>query len=128
MKFRFWLASVLLLLPFTLVMAEGEGEDEVKVEAIDSSFIPLVKDKPYIFVIHDGKSVKVERVQDPEFQLQGYCEKIYSHHLDLLLDSGAQSLLKSPRSRCAAILLIDCLHFTKAVYFDKCEIPDSEDP
>ncbi|RLA00490.1 MAG: rhodanese-like domain-containing protein [Gammaproteobacteria bacterium] len=69
---RHWLVSALLLAQIGFVGAE----DEVKVEAVgDSSFIPLVKDKPYMFVIHDGNSVKVQRVQDPEYQLQGYFAK-----------------------------------------------------
>ncbi len=72
MEMRYWLAGVLLLAQIGFVGAE----DEVKVEAVGgSNFIPLVKDKPYMFVIHDGNSVKVQRVQDPEYQLQGYFAK-----------------------------------------------------
>ncbi len=33
---------------------------------------PLVQGKPFIFVVHDGKSVKVQRKQDPNYQLEGY--------------------------------------------------------
>ncbi len=35
-------------------------------------FIPLVKGKPYLHVIHDGRSIKVQRVQDTDYELQGY--------------------------------------------------------
>ncbi len=34
--------------------------------------IVLYPEKPYLHVMHDGRSVKVQRVQDPSFQLQGY--------------------------------------------------------
>ena len=37
--------------------------------------VPLVAGKPYLHVIHEGRSVKVERVQDPEFELRGYYAK-----------------------------------------------------
>jgi rhodanese-related sulfurtransferase len=35
-------------------------------------FIPLVEGKPYLHVIHEGRSVKVQRVQDPDYELNGY--------------------------------------------------------
>lgn len=50
------------------------AEDEVKI-AETGYFVPLSKDKPYIHVIHEGRSVKVQRVQDPDYQLQGYFAK-----------------------------------------------------
>ncbi len=34
--------------------------------------IQLSPDKPYIYVIHDGMSVRVQRSQDPNYTLQGY--------------------------------------------------------
>jgi rhodanese-related sulfurtransferase len=37
--------------------------------------VPLVAGKPYLHVLHEGRSVKVERVQDPEFELRGYYAK-----------------------------------------------------
>ena len=40
-----------------------------------SDYIPLAKDKPYLHVIHEGRSVKVQRVQDPDYELQGYFAK-----------------------------------------------------
>jgi rhodanese-related sulfurtransferase len=43
----------------------GEGGD----------FIPLTADKKFLHVLHEGKSVKVQRVQDPDFQLTGYFAK-----------------------------------------------------
>lgn len=41
----------------------------------DPDFIPLVEGKPYLHVLCDGESVKVERVQDPNFELTGYFAK-----------------------------------------------------
>lgn len=37
--------------------------------------IPLVEGKPYLHVIHEGRSVKVQRVQDPDYELKGYFAK-----------------------------------------------------
>lgn len=35
-------------------------------------FIPLVEGKAYLYVIHEGRSIKVQRVQDPDYELKGY--------------------------------------------------------
>lgn len=61
-----------LLLPLLLLntMASASADEVAK-----PSFIPLLADKPYLHVIHQGRSVKVQRVQDPEYQLQGYFAK-----------------------------------------------------
>jgi rhodanese-related sulfurtransferase len=37
--------------------------------------IKLTKDKSYLHVIHEGQSVKVRRVQDPDYALKGYYAK-----------------------------------------------------
>ncbi len=37
--------------------------------------IKLTKDKSYLHVIHEGRSVKIQRVQDPEYVLKGYYAK-----------------------------------------------------
>jgi hypothetical protein len=37
--------------------------------------VPLMEGKPYIHVMHEGRSVRVQRVQDPEFELKGYYAK-----------------------------------------------------
>ena len=50
------------------------AEDKVQVGETDQ-FIPLVAGKPYLHVIHDGRSVKVQRVQDPDYELKGYFAK-----------------------------------------------------
>jgi len=62
--------SSLILFTISPTMAA----DNVKVGKA-THFVPLTKDKPYIHVVHDGRSVKIQRVQDPEYQLQGYFAK-----------------------------------------------------
>ena len=56
---------LLLMLLWGSVVAEEEAVS-------NSSFIPLVEGKPYLHVIHEGRSVKVQRVQDPAYELKGY--------------------------------------------------------
>lgn len=43
--------------------------------SVGGDFIPLVKDKPYLHVVHEGRSIKVQRVQDPDYELKGYFAK-----------------------------------------------------
>ena len=66
------IVTALLLAPFSTVPAEEGGELKV---GGDSGFIPLTRDKPYIYVIHEGSSVKVQRIQDPNYELSGYFAK-----------------------------------------------------
>lgn len=42
---------------------------------LGEDFIPLTKGKPYLHVIHEGRSIKVQRVQDPDYELKGYFAK-----------------------------------------------------
>lgn len=37
--------------------------------------VPLQEGKPYLHVLHDGTSIRVQRIQDPEFELKGYFAK-----------------------------------------------------
>jgi hypothetical protein len=37
--------------------------------------VPLMEGKPYLHVMHEGRSVRVQRVQDPDFELKGYYAK-----------------------------------------------------
>ena len=48
-----------------------QAADQVKVGET-TQLIPLLAGKPYLHVIHDGRSVKVQRVQDPDYELKGY--------------------------------------------------------
>ncbi len=57
-----------------LASAVASAEDQVRVgETVD--VIPLVEGKPYLHVMHEGRSVKVQRVQDPDYELSGYFAK-----------------------------------------------------
>ncbi|RMG34611.1 MAG: rhodanese-like domain-containing protein [Gammaproteobacteria bacterium] len=60
-----------ILFSFLLIVSlvGGASADKLKV---GKDFIPLTKDKPYIYVIHEGRSIRVQRVQDPDYQLKGY--------------------------------------------------------
>ncbi len=55
-----------------LSMAEEDGRVTVGGGA---DFVPLTKDKPYLYVIHEGTSVKIQRIQDPNYELSGYYAK-----------------------------------------------------
>ncbi len=57
------------LLLAAMLLACGAWADQL---TVGKDFIPLSKDKPYIYVIHDGRSIRVQRVQDPDYQLKGY--------------------------------------------------------
>jgi len=65
-------AAVAVMLSLGLFASQAMAEDEV---AVGGDFIPLVKDKPYLHVIHEGRSIKVQRVQDPDYELKGYFAK-----------------------------------------------------
>jgi rhodanese-related sulfurtransferase len=69
MKTHHTTASFLTLLLFFLSVIATDALSEEKYKA------KLTKDKPYIYVKHQGRSVKVERIQDPEFMLTGYFAK-----------------------------------------------------
>lgn len=52
------------------VAGAAHGAEPADAEA--AAFVPLVEGKPYIHVIHEGRAVKVQRVQNPGYQLRGY--------------------------------------------------------
>jgi rhodanese-related sulfurtransferase len=66
-----WCVSLIfsfsLLLPLVVVANEAADGEELAVK--------LSSEKPNIYVIHEGRAVKVERIQDPEYQLEGYYAK-----------------------------------------------------
>lgn len=41
----------------------------------DTEFFSLTKGKPYLHVLHEGRSIRVQRVQDPNYVLKGYYAK-----------------------------------------------------
>ena len=65
------LAALIALSPVTMQAAE-EGES---VQVGDGPNALLYEGKPYLHVIHNGRSIKVQRVQDPNYELKGYYAK-----------------------------------------------------
>jgi rhodanese-related sulfurtransferase len=41
----------------------------------EANVVGLTADKPFLHVIHEGRSIKVQRVQDPNYELKGYFAK-----------------------------------------------------
>ncbi|MES9883891.1 MAG: rhodanese-like domain-containing protein [Sedimenticola sp.] len=68
------LVTTLLLLAISSVAMAAEEGGEVSGGG-DSYVIPLYKGKPYLHVLHEGRSIKVQRVQDVDYQLRGYFAK-----------------------------------------------------
>jgi rhodanese-related sulfurtransferase len=72
-----WLSAFLsprLLTAFAvLLLAHSVSADEEL--AADTAMVGLGPDKPFLHVIHEGRSVKVQRVQDPSYELKGYFAK-----------------------------------------------------
>lgn len=66
--------GLLVSLSGGLLLAMSVQADELEVGG-GSDFIPLVDGKPYLHVIHEGRSIKVQRVQDPDYELKGYFAK-----------------------------------------------------
>ncbi|MET0089546.1 MAG: rhodanese-like domain-containing protein [Candidatus Thiodiazotropha sp.] len=58
------LLALMLLFPLSVVGLNAVASEGGKAR--------LTKDKPFITVMHEGHSVKVERIQDPEHVLTGY--------------------------------------------------------
>ncbi len=60
-----------LLLVLLSASLAAFAEDELKVGKGEPGIV-LHPGKPFLHVIHEGRSVKVQRVQDPDFELKGY--------------------------------------------------------
>lgn len=60
-----------LLIPTFALSVEA---DEAGVDTSDH-YIPLTADTQFLHVVHEGKSVRVQRVQDRNYELQGYFAK-----------------------------------------------------
>lgn len=59
----------------TLVFSSPLFAQEEVVVGETSDFIPLMEDKPFVHVIHEGRAVKIQRVQDLDYELKGYFAK-----------------------------------------------------
>lgn len=61
-------AAMCLMAPLTSIA------DEVKLGESDYP-VQLTEDRPYLHVMHEGRSIKVQRVQDANYELKGYFAK-----------------------------------------------------
>jgi len=62
----------LILISVMLLASSATAEEQVDGQA---DMIGLTADKPFLHVIHEGRSIKVQRVQDPDYELKGYFAK-----------------------------------------------------
>lgn len=60
---------------FWSVGGSGHAAEDATNNVQGDSFIPLYEGKPYLHVMHQGRSVKVQRVQESDYQLRGYFSK-----------------------------------------------------
>lgn len=67
------LPARLLMACTALLLAHSVSAEEVVVG--ETEVVGLTPDKPFLHVIHEGRSVKVQRVQDPDYELKGYFAK-----------------------------------------------------
>jgi rhodanese-related sulfurtransferase len=67
------MAVVCLVAFLSGVLGSGVAfSDELK---LGKDPVQLTEDKPYLHVIFEGRSVKVQRIQDPDYELKGYYAK-----------------------------------------------------
>lgn len=67
------LPSRLLIVCSMLLFTCAATAEEVVVGETEG--VALAPGKPFLHVIHEGRSVKVQRVQDPDYELKGYFAK-----------------------------------------------------
>jgi rhodanese-related sulfurtransferase len=73
-KRKFMKLPLRLLIALTsLLFGHSALAEEVVVG--EAAVVGLTADKPFLHVIHEGRSVKVQRVQDPGYELKGYFAK-----------------------------------------------------
>lgn len=64
-----------LIFAAMISLAGSVGTLYAEEEGGELGFVPLVEGKPFIHVVHNGSSVKVQRVQDVNYELSGYYAK-----------------------------------------------------
>ena len=76
MKYFRLYSLIMLLMANGLFVSSAVAEEGGPVGGkANDKFVGLTNSKPYIYVIHDGKSIKIQRVQNPNYQLVGYLSK-----------------------------------------------------
>lgn len=66
---------LIFLLPLIMMTGSFDAAAAESEVAGKDDFVPLYQGKPYLHVVYQGRSIKVQRVQDPDFQLRGYFAK-----------------------------------------------------
>lgn len=69
------LDKALFLILFGLHSVVLQATEKESVRVGDVPIAPLYEGKPFLHVIHQGRSIKVQRVQDPDYELKGYFAK-----------------------------------------------------
>ena len=76
MKYFRLYSLIMLLMANGLFVSSAVAEEGGPVGGkANDKFVGLTNSKSYIYVIHDGKSIKIQRVQNPNYQLVGYLSK-----------------------------------------------------
>lgn len=60
----------LFAVPLCLIVLQCLAEESEAPAA--GEVIGLTADKPYLHVMHEGRSVRIQRIQDPNYELKGY--------------------------------------------------------
>jgi len=66
-RFSVRICCLIIIAWATIGLGASQDQDEYRV--------PLVPGKPFLHVMQDGHSVRVERIQDPNYELKGYYAK-----------------------------------------------------
>ncbi len=66
---------IALLMAGGVVVSTAVAENGGQAGGTSDKFVGLTSDKAHIYVLHEGKSIKVQRVQNPNYQLAGYMAK-----------------------------------------------------
>ena len=56
--------------------------------------VPRQEGKPYLHVLHDGASIRVQRIQDPEFELFEFMETQLPDNTGMLIDARTPAWYK----------------------------------
>ena len=67
-----WCHNTMLLVCLLLLSLGAVADEKADGEALS---VKLSADKPFTHVMHEGRSVRVQRIQDPEYELKGYYAK-----------------------------------------------------
>lgn len=75
MKYGLYSLIMLLMASGLLVSSAAAVESGQAGGKANDRFVGLTNEKAYVYVIHNGNSIKIQRVQNPNYQLAGYLSK-----------------------------------------------------